>query len=134
MLRKTTWSMLLLLLVSIQAFASGCDVRCATMTTVNSTGHMASMAHCQGMESEPIAGHAAVNTLTLSQPCTSHICKNDWAFQSRAVQELGLSSLPAAALSVATAPTRIVISVRWKTDRSMHGIRLFDPLLSSLRV
>lgn len=134
MVRKTTWSMLLLLLVSVQAFASACDIRCGAMAFMDTAGQMVGMAHCQGMASRPLPGHEAVDTAAPSQPCASHICKNDWALQSRTVQELGLSSLPVAVLSAATIPIPIAIFSRWKTDRSTHSIPPFDPLTSSLRV
>ena len=132
MVSKTTWSMLLLLLVSIQAFAAACDVRCGAMALMDSAGPMAGMAHCQGMAS--LAGHEAVNTVTASQPCASHICKNDWALQSRAVREFGLSSLPVAVLSAVTGSLPVAASLRWKTDRSTYNIPTFDPIISSLRV
>ena len=134
MVRKTTWSMLLLLLVSMQAFASACDIRCGAMALMESAGHMVGMAHCQGMAFRPIAGHEAVDTAAPSQPCASHICKNDWALQSRAAHELGLSSLPVTVLSAVTEPLPVATSLRWKTDRSTHNIPTFDPILSSLRV
>jgi len=134
MVRKTTWSMLLLLLVSMQAFASACDIRCGTMALMDSAGPMVGMAHCQGMASRPLAGHEAVDTATPSQPCTSHICKNDWSLQSRVVHELGLSSLPVTVLSVVTLSLPVATSLRWKTDRSTHNIPTFDPIILSLRV
>ena len=134
MVRNTTWSMLLLLLVSMQAFASACDVRCGAMALTGSAGQMVSMAHCQGMASSPLADHEAVDTATPSQPCTSHICKNDWSFQSRVVHELGLSSLPVTVLNVVAVSLPVAISLRWKTDRSTHNIPTFDPIISSFRV
>ncbi len=134
MVRKITWSMLLLLLVSMQAFASACDVRCGAMALMDSAGPMVGMAHCQGTASRPLAGHEGVNTATPSQPCTSHICKNDWALQSRAVYEFGLSSLCVTVLNAATRPIPIATSLRWKTDRSTHNIPTFDPIISSFRV
>lgn len=134
MVRKATLPFLLLLLLSVQTVASACEVRCATMTAMNSAGRMASMAHCQGMASRSLASDRAGATVTPVQACVSHICKYDWAFQSRAVPELGLSPLSAAVHSVATMPTPIAICLRWKTDRSTNGIPIFDPLMSSLRV
>ncbi len=134
MVRKTTWSMLLLLLVSMQAFASACNVRCGVMALMDSAGPMVGMAHCQGMASRPLPGHKAVDTAAPSKPYTSHICKNDWALQSRAVHEFGLSTLPVTVLSAATRPIPIAASLRWKTNRSTHSIQTFDSLISSLRV
>lgn len=134
MVRKTTGSMLLVLLVTMQAFASACDVRCGTMALMDSAGPMVGMAHCEGMASRPLAGHVAVATATPSHPCVSHICKNDWALESRVVHEFGLSSLPVTVPSVATGPLPVATSFQWKTDRSTHNIPTFDPILSSLRV
>ena len=134
MVRKTTWSMLLLLLVSMQAFASACDVRCGAMTLMDSAGPMVGMAHCQGMASRPLPGHEAVDTAAPSQPCASHICKNDWTLQNRAVHEFGLSTLCVTVLNAAIRPIPIAASVRWKAKRSTHRIQRFDPLISSLRV
>ena len=134
MVRRTTWSMLLLLLVSMQAFASACDVRCGAMALMDSAGPMVGMAHCQGMASQPRADQEAVNTATPSHPCASHICGSDWALQSRAVYEFDLPSLPVAVLSAVTASLPVAASLRWKTDRSTYNIPTFDPIISSLRV
>ncbi len=134
MVRKTTWSMLLLLLVSMQAFASACDVRCGAMALMDSAGRMVGMARCQDMASQPRGDQEAVNTATPSQPCASHICGNDWALQNRAVYEFGLSPLPVRVLSAVTLSLPVATSLRWKTDRSTHNIATFDPIISSLRV
>jgi hypothetical protein len=134
MVRKTTWSMLLLLLVSMQAFASACDIRCGAMALTGSAGQTVSMAHCQGMASRPLLGHEAVDTAAPSQPCNSRICKTDWALQSRAVYEFGLSILPVTVLSAAPRPIPIADSLRSKRARHTHNILTFDPLISSLRV
>ena len=134
MVRKTTWSLLLLLLVSVQAFASACDVRCGAMALMDPAGPMVGMEHCQGMASQPRADYEAVDTATPSQPCAGHICQNDWLLLSRITYEFSLSSLPATVLSVATPFLPVVSSLRWKTDRSTHNIPTFDPIISSLRV
>ena len=134
MVRKTTWSLLLLLLVSVQAFASTCDVRCGAMALTGSAGQTVSMAHCQGMASSSLAGHEAVDTATPSQPCTSHICKNDWLLLSRTTYEFGPSSEPATVLSVAIPFVPVVSSLQRKTNRWTHSIPAFDPILSRLRV
>ena len=132
MVRKTTWSLLLLLLVSVQAFASACDVRCGTMALMGSS--MVGMDHCQGMASQTVSDDAAAYTVMPSQPCASHICKNDWSLLSRATYEFGLSSQPATVLSVAIPFVPVVSSLQWKTDRWTHSIPAFDPILSRLRV
>jgi len=62
MARKATWSLLLLLLVNIQAFASACDVRCGTMAYMNSAGQMVGTAHCQGMASRTLTGTVSPGT------------------------------------------------------------------------
>jgi hypothetical protein len=135
MVRKTTWSMLLLLLVSVQAFASACDVRCGAMALMGgSAGPRVGMAHCQGMASQTVSDDAAAYTVMPSQPCASHICKNDWLLLSRTTYEFGPSSQPATVLSVAIPFVPVVSSLQWKTDRWTHSIPAFDPILSRLRV
>src|SRR5487761_1045134 len=97
---KATWSLLLLLLVSVQAFAAACDVRCGTMAIMDASSHMSGMNHCHGMVSRSLAGSTAVTVLATSQPCASHICKSGWVFlQSPVAYELGASSLPVSAHS-----------------------------------
>lgn len=134
MVRKTTWSLLLLLLVSVQALASVCDVRCETMALMGSANPMVGIDHCQGMASQAETVDAAVYTVRLPQPCAGDICKTDWSLLSRAVYEFGPLSLPVTVMRAAAGPVPIEASRRWKTDRSTHDIPTFDPILSRLRV
>jgi len=136
MVRKATWSLLLLLLVSVQAFAATCDVRCMTMATMASAPHMSGMANCQGIASQRISAQQVGITLSSSRPCASHICKDDWTFLQNPVEhELGISSLPLALPDRAAMLFEIAHPLQFKVNRSPHSIpSSFDPLISSLRV
>ncbi len=134
MVRKTTWSLLILLLVSVQAFASACDIRCEAMARMGSPGPMVGMDHCPGIASEAVRGDSGVLKVNPPQPCTDHICKNDWSLLSRAVYEFGPLSPLVNAVSAVPRSLPIEASLRWKADRSSRNIPNFDPLLSCLRV
>ncbi len=132
---KATWSLLLLVLVSVQAFAAICDVRCGAMAMMESASHMSGMSDCPGMASQTLPGQQTVATVAPSQLCDSHICKDDWTFlQNPDVYELSITSLPLALLGNTVIALEIAHSVQFKTDRSPHSIPAFDPLISSLRV
>jgi hypothetical protein len=132
---KATWSLLLLLLMSVQAFAATCDVRCGTMAMMESASHMSGMANCRGMTSQRFSGQHAEIALTSSQPCASHICKDDWTFlQNPVEQELGISSLPLTLLDSITMLLEIAHPLQFKVNRSPHSTPSFDPLISSLRI
>jgi hypothetical protein len=132
---KVAWSLLLLLLVSVQAFAAACDVRCGAIASADSASHMTGMAHCHGMASQPLPTQQSVVSLMSSQPCASHICKNDWTFlQNPVVHELGISPLSLAVLGHAVIPVKIARPLQFKPDRSTHSIPAYDPIISSLRV
>lgn len=132
---KATWSLLLLLLVSVQAFAAACDVRCGAMVGMNSANHMSSMAHCPGMASQSVSAHQAILAIAPSQPCASQICRNDWTlFQSPVLHGLGVSPLTMSASGHAVIPVQIANSLQFKVDRNTHTIPHFDPLISTLRV
>lgn len=132
---KVTWSLLLLVLVSVQAFAATCDVRCGEMALTDSASHMSGMADCRGMESQGLSGQQTAATLMTSQSCHSDICKDDWTFlQTPVAQELGISSLPLTPLVNTVISLEIAHPLQFKIDRSPHSIPTFDPLISSLRV
>lgn len=132
---KGTWSLLLLVLVSVQAFAATCDVRCGTMAMMESASHMSGMANCRGMASQRVADQQSGITLTLSQPCASHICKDDWTFLQNPVEhELGISSLSLALLGSTTTYLENTRLLPFKVNRSPHSLPSFNPLISSLRV
>lgn len=124
----------MLLLVSVQAFASACDVRCEAMALMGSPGPMVGMDHCPGMASDAVTGDSGSSKVRPPQPCADHICKNDWSLLSRAEYEFGLLSPLVAAVSSVPRNLPIEASLRWKADRSSHNIPNFDPLLSCLRV
>lgn len=132
---KVTWSLLLLMLVSVQVFAATCDVRCGAMALRDSASQMSGMADCQRMTSQRASDQQFVASLTSSQSCDSHICKDDWTFlQNSVVQELGISALPLIPLGNALISLEIAHPLQFKIDRSPHSIPTFDPLISSLRV
>jgi hypothetical protein len=132
---KATWSLLLLLLVSVQSFAATCEVRCGTMAMMVSASQMPGMANCRGMASQRVSDWQADVTVTSAQTCASHICKDDWTFlQSPVEHELAISLLPLTPSSSTTMPLEIAHPLQFKVNRSPHSIPSFDPLISSLRV
>jgi hypothetical protein len=132
---KATWSLLLLLLVSVQAFAAVCDVRCGAIASADSASHMTGMAHCPGMASQSLPTQPSVVGLMTPQPCASHICQNDWTFlQNSVVHELGILPLSLAVLGHAAIPVEIASPLQFKPDRSTHSIAVYDPIISSLRI
>ena len=142
---KVTSSALLLLLVSVQAFAADCDVRCATMAVVGlgrgnstsdyTTNRMSSMTNCHGMARQRASGHHSEATLISSQPCASRICKNDWHFlQSSIAHEIRVSSPAIADPRQGSALSGVTSSLQFKTDPGTNSALQFDPLFVSLRV
>lgn len=132
---KATWSLLLLVLVSVQAFAATCDVRCGAMAMMESASHTSGMSDCPRMASQTLPGQQAVATVAPPQLCDSHICKGDWTFlQNSDVHESSISSLPLALPGNTVIALEIAYPLQYKTDRSPHSIPAFDPLISSLRV
>ena len=132
---KATWSLLLLLLVSVQAFAVACDVRCGAMAGTNSTSHMSGMAHCPGMASQSDSDCWAVIVMAPPQSCACQVCNHDWTFVQNLIgHELRASLVPMTLLGHAVMPTRTANSLRIKTDRSPHALPAFDLLISALRV
>jgi hypothetical protein len=132
---KATWSLLLLVLVSVQAFAATCDVQCGAMAMMESASHMSGMSDCPGMASQTLPGQQTVAAVAPPQLCDSHICKDDWTFlQNPDVYELSITSLPLALPGNTVIALEIARPVQFKTDRSPHPIPAFDPLISSLRV
>lgn len=135
---KAVSSLLLLLLVSVQAFATDCDVRCATMMGSSSASHhsaggISGMDDCHGMASA--SNHQVAATLITSESCASRICKNDWTFlQSPVASELGASPLPMTELRQVSASTGATISLLFETGPATNITPLFDPLIVSLRV
>ena len=83
MSRKVAWSILLLLLTSVQSFALTCNVRCVLMArpaiaaTVKS---MPGMEHCSGMSTPTQNESVAVHSLQTSQACSGTTCRDDLSF------------------------------------------------------
>ncbi|MHB1935449.1 MAG: hypothetical protein ACYCOR_02555 [Acidobacteriaceae bacterium] len=132
---KATLPLLLLLLMTVQAFAAVCDARCAAMSISMSRNSMPGMANCHGMVSVAVAGRQAVAALTSSQLCASQICKSDWTFlRSPVVHELDISTLPATVSGSVAIPVQIACPLQCNTGRSTHSITAHDPLISKLRI
>ena len=131
---RITCSLLLFLLVSAQVFASMCAIRCETMTGTASRNQMAGMIHCH-MTSQPDSGPQRTYALTPSQPCTGHVCRNDWTFlQTSVVHEFGFTSLSIAFSDHAVPSLPIAGHLQFQANRSTNSIPPFDPLVSTLRI
>ena len=134
---KALGSMLMLLLVSLQAFASACDMRCGTdLAKSPAAGSQTSgMAHCKTMASRSAAGYRTLPAISSTPPCASHIRNNEWVFlQSSAARGLDVTSPPAALPAPAAMRVQIPISLQVGTGRNLHSIPAFDPLISRLRI
>jgi len=79
--RRVTWSILLLLLTSVQSFALTCNVRCALMATpakaAITDNSMRGMEHCDSMPSTPSQDEPRVQALQMH---SSTICCDDLSF------------------------------------------------------
>jgi hypothetical protein len=85
MSRRITWSILLLLLTSVQSFAVACNVRCALMATdvkaAPADNTMRGMEHCDSMSSAPTQnGSAPQNVQDLHTPSLGATCCDDLSF------------------------------------------------------
>ena len=101
---------------------------------MESSSHMSGMANCRGMASQRVSDQQSGITLTSSQPCAGHICKDDWTFLQNPVEhDLVISSLPLALPGSTTMLLEITHPLQFKVNRSPHSISSFDPLISSLR-
>ena len=79
--RRVTWSVLLLLLTSVQSFAVACNVRCALMTmdvkTAAVDNSMNGMEHCDGMSSGPSRNESALQSVQALQMHSGSNCCDD---------------------------------------------------------
>lgn len=133
-LKATFSQLLLLLLVSVPMFASICAIRCETMTSTGSRNQMVGMTHYH-MPSQLDSGSQGASALTSSQPCTGHVCRNDWTFlQTSVVHEFGFTSLGIALANHAVPSLPIAAYLQFQANRSTHSIPPFDPIVSSLRI
>lgn len=137
MLRKATWAMLFLLLVSTQVFAATCEIRCGAMASAAMRVEMTNMAGCPGMS--PASGCRQDPAFRAADHCTSHICENDTALiQNRNVSDVDsapsfIHGYIAVQSSAAFFPASILL-LRLDPDRSIHAIPTFDPLITNIRV
>jgi hypothetical protein len=135
MVRKAALSVLMLLLVSVQALATTCEARCSMTAAMHSARQAFGMAHCHGMASGPSVGHSAVATITAVSGCAHHICKSELAFvQTPVTQELRVALQTVTPLGHNPMPGRIALSLQFRSGRSTHCTSVFDPLISSPRV
>lgn len=133
MVRKATLSLLLLLLVSVQALAATCDVRCSMMVPATSSGHVAILVHCHPVSFAGSENQADV-TVSAVPSCIDQICNTDWAFiQPPAAPVLNVALIVPTGLQQSATPVRIE---PWKRFRSHRPRRssLFDPVITSPRV
>lgn len=127
--------MLMLLLVSLQAYAGACSVHCGGMDLAATRDSAPAMTNCRGMS----MNHDAQTTKTLLSPVMScsKPCQADWKLlQSRAnnldAQVLAVSTL--FALDTRAPLPAYARSGRFSIDRSTRPISPFDPLISNLRI
>src|SRR5487761_1536403 len=94
MLRKATWPLLLLLLVSTQIFATACDARCGVMASMATQGEMTGMSHCPGMSSDSSSATFTGSTFLATGHCICEICKSDAPLiQKRTLYDFGATPL-----------------------------------------
>lgn len=136
-MRRATMSVLLLLLVSVQAFAVMCSVRCATMGHADTQNSMPGITNCHGMSNHPAIGAASYAVLA-AHGCSSEICQSDLSLlQNRTTQEIGalpLSMVTAVVVSSPAKPFQNTIRLWLGANRCTNSIPPFDPLISSLRI
>src|SRR5579872_2335115 len=83
MSRRFTWSILLLLLTSVQSFAVACSVSCALMAMpmkTASTGTTPGMEHCENMSSAAMQNKSATQSIQALQMTSSTTCCDDLSF------------------------------------------------------
>ncbi len=135
-MRRAIISLLLLFLVSVQAFAGMCSVRCATMSSADTQNPMPGMANC-GMSHH--AATDATSAALMAHSCSAAICQNDLSLLPiRADQGMGVPQSSAVTPIVAGIPAASLFPARdlsrYRLDRSKGLGSPFDPLLSSLRI
>jgi len=129
---------LLLLLVSLQAYAGVCSVRCGVMALAVSRNSMPAMANCR----DDISSGAAVGAgamLIAPRRCSGTVCQSDLQLlQNRTSPDVEGRFLPVAVVTPADFPIiRLLkehISRRFGVERSTQSIHPFDPVISSLRI
>jgi hypothetical protein len=83
MSRKVAWSILLLLLTSVQSFALACNARCVLMArsaAAATDNSMPGMEHCSGMSTPPRNESVAIHSLQPSKACSGTTCRDDLSF------------------------------------------------------
>jgi hypothetical protein len=148
MARKFFWSSLLLLLASVQSFASACDVRCAFMTMPAQSAlmgdSMSGMVHCEGMPSASSSGKSDAGDLgwyglRVSPSCPSSSCTEELsATKGRVPTERTDAALHAlvdmGVHTSRTVPALIQRQERSPDDRSKVPPSNLISLVSNLRI
>ncbi len=133
MLRKATLSMILLLLVSVQALAATCDVRCSMMVSATSAKHMTGRVHCHPVSFAGSENQADVEVST-APSCIDQLCNIDWAFiQPPVAKGLNVASMAPNTLQQSATPVRIEPRKQLRSHRPRRS-SLFDPVITSPRV
>ncbi len=134
-IRKASLSALVLLLVSVQALAATCDVRCSMTEAADSASRESAMTDCAAMAAPSPRSHTANATMAAGSGCDDHVCQSVWAVvQTPPTHAFGASFTSLAGPRYDSAPHRIATFSRFRTDRSPTPPLIFDPLISSLRV
>ncbi len=136
-MRRARMYVLLLLLVTVQAFAGMCSVRCAIMGLADAQSSMPGMTNCRGMSDH--AGSGGVSAALLAaRGCSGEICQSDLSLlQNRTSQEIGTPQLSIVTPAVVSIPATLFQNasrLRFHANRSTQLIPPFDPLISSLRI
>jgi hypothetical protein len=137
-IRKATWTVLLFLLVSAQALAATCAVRCDSMMAV-SPGASSNMTDCHGMMSQQTERGNGSDALLVASHCAAHVCQGDLTpLQSRASHETAshAGSLFGMVIECVRYADGLGATTRLRFGFVRRGrfIPPFDPLNSSLRV
>ena len=134
-IRKFALSVLALLLVSAQALAATCDLRCSMTESIGIASQMSAPGHDHSMATGMPNQHTAGAKITGAPLCDDHVCPSVWALvQTPAVYCVRGASTPSTLLRYDPIPNRIAIFLRFVTDRSPSPQVTFNPLISSLRV
>jgi hypothetical protein len=136
-MRRAIMPVLLLLLVSVQAFAGMCCVRCAIMSGADTQNSIPAMTNCRGM-----SNHAATDgtsaALLAAPGCSREICQSDLSLlQNHTNQEIGalqLSDIMTVLVSIPATLFQNTSHLRFHANRSTQLIPPFNPLISHLRI
>jgi hypothetical protein len=144
MVRKTSWLALLLLVASIQLFATVCATKCALMSmptrnaAVNSA--MPGMDNCDGSMVEASRNDLDSHVIQAPEGCTHDICKTDLSVTKDRVavdqMDAALQILAGAALDLPVWAMEPSMDRSWRppASRTTNVRSNLIPLISNLRV